>query len=296
MNEPLNTANDLSPLVGIKDHGIALLFCDHLHSLEITTNIEHQDDNFVIYCQQNKYELALSEFKQFIEQPHHAKYQQAAWQAGNATYVKSNAPALLSRFKDEFLAHAGIVTIVIFTLCWLVFIGSQLGWANDIFYRLQFYQKLNIEQVVQAPHRLLGAALFHFSWLHIIFNTMWWWQLGGQIERTFGKTSLITLFLGTAIASNVGQYLVDGPNFGGLSGVVYGLVGYIWWFGWLLPEKGLLLPKPIVGFMLFWMLLGFSDMLPFNIANTAHLVGLVSGCVLAYIKILSEKKHINESS
>ena len=293
MIEPLEPINDLRALVGIKDHGIALLFCDYLHTLEITTKIEFQEDNFVIYCQQSKYDLALTEFKQFIEQPHHAKYQQAAWQAGNVTNVKSNSPALLSRFKDEFLAHAGMVTIAIFSLCWLTFIGSQLGWANDIFYTLHFYQQLNIEQILQAPQRLLGPAFFHFSWLHIVFNTMWWWQLGGQVERIFGKASLLILFLSTAIVSNLGQYLADGPNFGGLSGVVYGLVGYVWWCGWLLPAKGLSLPKPIVGFMLVWILLGYLDMLPFNIGNTAHLIGLISGCCLAYIKVLRERKYID---
>jgi GlpG protein len=93
------------------------------------------------------------------------------------------------------------------------------------------------------------------------------------------------------LASNVGQFLVDGPYFGGLSGVVYGLVGYVWWLGWLMPEKGLTLSKSIIGFMLFWLLLGYTTILPFNIANTAHLLGLISGCCLAYIKVLKEKKH-----
>ena len=85
--------------------------------------------------------------------------------------------------------------------------------------------------------------------------------------------------------------MVDGPSFGGLSGVVYALVGYVWWLGWLMPEKGLSLSKPIIGFMLFWLLLGYTSLMPINVANTAHLLGLLSGCMLAYLQALKAKKH-----
>ena len=119
---------------------------------------------------------------------------------------------------------------------------------------------------------------------------MWWWQLGGSVERVLGKGALINLFLVTAIFSNLGQFIVTGPNFGGLSGVVYGLVGYVWWYGWLSPEKGLTISKPIIGFLLFWLVLGYVDVLPVNMANTAHLLGLVSGCLLAAINILLMKR------
>lgn len=285
------TTEDLRPLVNIQHHNIALLFCDYIRTLEVQAQVAAENDGFVIYCSQDKYDLALTEFKQFIEQPHHEKYQQAAWENGRVTYVEPHSPALLSSFKEHFFSHAGIITLIIFSLCWLVFIASQLGWSTAIFHQFQFYPQLSIEQIIQAPHRLFVPALFHFSWLHIVFNTMWWWQLGGSIEQTFGKTSLVKLFLVTALVSNIGQFMVDGSNFGGLSGIVYGLVGYVWWLGWLLPEKGLSLSKPIVGFMLFWLLLGYTTILPFNIANTAHLLGLISGCCLAYIKVLKEKKH-----
>lgn len=286
------TTEGLRPLVSVKQHNIALLFCDYLDTIEIRAQINNENDNFVIYCQPDKYELAVVEFKQFIEQPYQAKYQQAAWKNGNITDVNPHSPPLLTSFKKQFFAHAGIVTLSIFILCWTVFIASLLGWAGTIFQQLKFYSYLNLEQIFQAPHRLLGPALFHFSWLHIVFNTMWWWQLGGSVEQTFGRASLIKLFLATAVISNLGQFIVDGPNFAGLSGVVYGLVGYVWWLGWLLPEKGLTLSKPIVGFMLFWLLLGYTSILPFNIANTAHLLGLVSGCCLAYLKVLKEKKRV----
>ena len=41
------------------------------------------------------------------------------------------------------------------------------------------------------------------------------------------------------------------------------------------------LPRAIVGFMLVWLVIGYADVLWVNMANTAHLVGLISGCLLA---------------
>jgi GlpG protein len=86
--------------------------------------------------------------------------------------------------------------------------------------------------------------------------------------------------------------MVTGANFGGLSGVVYALVGFVWWFGYLAPEQGLSLAKPIVAFLLFWLVLGFVDLLPVNLANTAHLLGLISGCLLALftVKVIGVEK------
>lgn len=280
----------------MNQHNIALLFCNYLQTLDIEAQVRHEGDEFVIYCEQANVNLAQHEFEQFIVHPHHEKYQQAAWQSGDVTNVNPHAPALLSSFTKQFFSHAGTVTLTIFTLCWLVFIAANIGWGNELSVLLKFYPQMNISSFFSEPHRLLGPALFHFSWLHIVFNTMWWWQLGGEIENQLSKMHLVNLFLFSAIVSNIGQYLVSGPNFGGLSGVVYGLVGYVWFMGWLAPEKGLDISRPILGFLLFWLLLGYTSLLPVNVANTAHLLGLISGCVLAYITITKDKKRAKNES
>lgn len=284
-------STEFQPLVKVTQHNIALLFCDYLKTQQIQTQIEKSADGYVICCQSDKYDFAQQEFEEFIHQPNQAKYQQAAWKNGDVTEVNSSFPTLMSSFKSQFLSHAGIVTLLVFCVCWLVFIASNLGWGNAVFQHLHFYPQLSLDAVLQAPHRLLGPAFFHFSWLHVVFNTMWWWQLGGSIEQVIGKFSLFTVLIVSALVSNVGQFMVDGPNFGGLSGVVYALVGYVWWMGWLMPEKGLSLSKPIIGFMLFWLLLGYTSLMPINVANTAHLLGLVSGCTLAFLQVLKTKKH-----
>lgn len=110
-------------------------------------------------------------------------------------------------------------------------------------------------------------------------------MLGKDIEKTLGSGVLLTLLMISGVASNYGQFLVSGANFGGLSGVVYAVLGFVWWLGWLKPELGLSIPKAIVGFMLVWLLLGYADLLWVNMANTAHLIGLISGCMMARLLV-----------
>lgn len=284
----MNTA-EFQMLVHINQHNIALLFANYLSTLGIKAHVTEELQGFAIYCAIDKIETAKEEFEAFIKQPHHSKYQQAAWQNGVVSEVKDQYPAFSTVFKQQFLAHAGVVTLSVFTVCWLIFGLSFAGFDRVIYTQLQFYPQLSLELLFTQPLRLLGPALFHFSLLHVAFNTMWWWQLGGSIEKTLGKRTLINLFLVSAIVSNVGQFLVSGPYFGGLSGVVYALVGFVWWMGWLAPDKGLSLSKPIIGFLLFWLVLGFVDLLPVNVANTAHLLGLLSGCLLALLKVKTGK-------
>ncbi len=282
--------SQLQTLVSISQHNIALLFANYLASIGIRSDVTQEDDRFVVRCDAEHIHQAKVLFDEFIQNPYEKKYQQAAWSSSETAQVSAHAPSLITSFKQQFLAHAGPITLLVFALCWLAFLGSILGWGREIFSQLHFFEQLSSEQFFSQPWRLLGPAFFHFSWLHIVFNTMWWWQLGGSIEKVMGKGELIQLFLVSAIVSNLGQFIASGPNFGGLSGVVYAVVGYVWWAGWLAPEKGLQLSKAIIGFLLFWLLLGFADALPVNMANTAHVLGLVSGCALAWLKFSGQAK------
>ncbi len=133
--------------------------------------------------------------------------------------------------------------------------------------------------------RLLTPDFLHFSWTHIIFNSVMLWFLGSQIEWFDGRGRLLTLFLVTSIFSNGLQYLVSGPLFGGLSGVVYGILGYCWLSQRKSPRFQF--PSALVTFAVAWMVIGFTpftEMLGLGrMANEAHLGGFVSGVALALV-------------
>ena len=133
--------------------------------------------------------------------------------------------------------------------------------------------------------RLITPDFLHFSWPHLIFNSVMLWFLGSQIEFIDGRTRLLVLALVASLLSNGLQYLVTGPLFGGLSGVVYAIMGYCWLSQRRLPRFQF--PPALITFALAWMVLGFTplpNMLGMgNMANEAHLGGFVAGLLVAVL-------------
>lgn len=133
--------------------------------------------------------------------------------------------------------------------------------------------------------RLVTPVFLHFGIFHVAFNSLWLWELGRRIEILAGSLHMFMIVLLMAIASNVGQYLWSGPAlFGGMSGVVYGLLGYVWIRNRVSPRVILSLPGGLLAFMLIWLLAGMSGFMELlmgvSIANAAHAIGLISGMVL----------------
>jgi GlpG protein len=125
----------------------------------------------------------------------------------------------------------------------------------------------------------------HFGHFHLIFNTLLLWVLGQKIEYLTGSFNITVSIILIAVASNLGQYVWSGPAlFGGMAGVVYGLLGYVWIRHKLAPNPILEIPKGLIGFMLFWLFLGMSGVINMfmagSIANAAHAMGLIAGMAL----------------
>jgi len=124
--------------------------------------------------------------------------------------------------------------------------------------------------------RLLTPCFVHFGLLHLGFNMMWMLDVGRQIEAAHGTLALAAMVLVFGAASNYGQYIVAGPNFGGMSGVVFGLFGYVLVMSRFAPSSGLALSGPNVALMVGWFLVCMTGLVG-PIANVAHGVGLALG-------------------
>lgn len=149
-----------------------------------------------------------------------------------------------------------------------------------------------LEQTLAAGEwwRLITPIFVHFGFLHLAMNSMWYWELGRRIEYRQGALMLLGLTLVFGVVSNVAQYTYGGPGiFGGLSGVLYGLLGHCWLFQKLSPDEAYRLPSGVVVLMLIWLVIcltGVIEMVSFGalaIANAAHVGGLVVGCLTGII-------------
>ena len=136
--------------------------------------------------------------------------------------------------------------------------------------------------------RLLTPTFLHFSLTHLAFNCLWIYILGSKIEELDGKGLLLFVFVTSSILSNAGQFLwTQQILFGGLSGGVYGLLGYCFIIE-LDGKKGRYgLPEALYLFMLIWLIIGFTGILSVfgfgNVANTAHLIGMIAGFIIGLI-------------
>ena len=127
--------------------------------------------------------------------------------------------------------------------------------------------------------RLVTPMFLHFSALHLIFNMMWLWTLGRMLETLLRGVRFTLLVVVIAIISNTAQALIKGPHFGGMSGVVYGLFGFVVVHARLNPMGGLHLDPRTIRFMLIWLVLCFTNIFG-PIANWAHSFGLLTGGAL----------------
>lgn len=137
--------------------------------------------------------------------------------------------------------------------------------------------------------RLFSPMFIHLNAFHLLGNMYWLYLFGGLLETTRGHGRLLAIVLFIALFSNVAQHYAAGPNFGGMSGVVYGLFGYLWFKTNFSPEEGYALPPSLTLFFVLWMILCATGYVG-NVANTAHVSGLVIGVIIAALGKLSRKQ------
>jgi len=154
--------------------------------------------------------------------------------------------------------------------------------AVRFLYFSEFYGQHFPEITSGQLWRLITPIFIHSGLLHLAFNMMWLFQLGGMMERLEGKRTLLVMLLTLATLCNVAQYLVSGPLFGGMSGVIYGLLGYIWMMT-RYSSKSYNLQQQTVVFMVIWMVVCLVGLVP-NVANTQHVVGFVSGILFGFLR------------
>jgi len=137
--------------------------------------------------------------------------------------------------------------------------------------------------------RLISPIFIHFSVAHLAFNSLWVYILGTRIENLEGFKKLILLIIFSGSLSNFAESAASGAIiFGGLSGCVYGLLGYCYIKEFIHKRFSFGMPPAIYIFMIVWLALGYLDILNLfgfgKIANTAHLTGLICGISFALIK------------
>ena len=179
------------------------------------------------------------------------------------------------------LSNFGSLIAVIEPLTFTQIIISNQGYASV----MNFDQTYLIDS---QWWRAITPIFIHFSFAHLAFNCLWIYILGEKIENIDGSFTFAMLVIFSAIFSNCLQYFyTDSSLFGGLSGVIYGLLGFSMILELDTEYDRYQLPPGLYMFMIVWLILGFVGILDLfgfgSVANFAHLGGLISGIIFAMI-------------
>ncbi len=294
-------------------------FVAYLLSENISAHVEPESSNKDLWeiwiRDEDKLAQARQAFAQFEANPTNERYTKAIEQADSIIRQrreKAAASAKLQRSSKQVFSRTDLVggrippvTLTLLILAAIVSLLTQFAdpsptnsLGRTMLSELRFVDISDYAKAEKDPAaslrkfefwRLITPIFLHMDPLHIIFNAFMLVSLGRLTERLEGPLRFALIVLGIAIFSNMLQgllpeNLMGSPFFGGLSGVVYGLFGYIWVKTTLNPSLGIALSPTTVIILLAWLFLNMAGVFDLNIANMAHLGGLISGAGLAYFQ------------
>lgn len=284
-------------LIGqLQDEQAALTLGDYLYVHGIDNQVDHEAGyGWGIWInEEDKLEEAAKLFQEFQQNPADPKDKsKARAAAGKRSEEEKANEAYRKKFVDRRqifrsvrVGGLGPVTLTLMIISIGVFALSLAGLEFQPIRRLLYISEGTtpgmLPEVMSGQlWRLITPIFLHMSPLHILFNMLWLFDLGRLVERRQGSRFLLLLVAGVAVVSNVAQYVLSGPAFGGMSGVVYGLLGYVWLRGKLDFASGYFVHPTTMMFMLVWLGLGYVGFM--NMANGAHTVGLLAGAGWAYV-------------
>jgi GlpG protein len=284
----------------------AATFSDFLYVEGITNLVEPEKEGWAVWIHsEDQLEKARELLSGYLGNPRDPKYRDKSQQVAELKRRdQEEAEAVEKRVHDRsqiFRTPFGLgpLTMVLVGICVAVW---GLMWLRP---DQEFLKALYITKYEVAGNYLKWTAglpeirhgevwrlitpIFIHAWpqpFHLIFNVYALFILGTMIEMREGAWRLGSLVLVIAALSNFAQYYFVAPNFCGISGVVYGLFGYIWMKSKFDPGSGFYLHPQTVMMMLMWFVLCLVRVIP-NIANTVHGVGLGVGVAWGFLSSLT---------
>src|SRR5213592_945060 len=180
------------------------------------------------------------------------------------------------RFTYIFLA----VNIGIFLLMSLA--GGTTNEATLMAFGVKSNAEINQGQI----WRLVTPIFIHIGLLHLFFNSYALWIVGPQVEKLYGSTRFVILYVVTGVAGVFGSYFYHPQSISaGASGAIFGLFGVLLVFGIRYRRSIPPFFKRAVGtgvlpVIVINLIIGFT--IP-GIDNSAHIGGLVTGAALALL-------------
>ena len=301
----------------LEDRGQAHHFTDFLVTQHIDARCEQEGEKWAIWVrEEDQVETARDAFGEFLDDPNNPRYASSADEAKQvraehrqrAEAAKRQHIVVRKQWQRPALQRTPLVTLLI-VVCVIVYLAdSGKGWKSPVGQALGFVDRTLLDVAgndlwtnIRAGElwRVVTPIALHGGVWHIAFNMYWLYYFGVQIERWRGTPYLGFLILAIAVVSNLVQAATSPAPFGGMSGVDYGLLGFIWVRRQVDPNSRLFVSREIFMLMVAFMVLGFTGLLDkvvgAGVANGAHAGGFVAGIVLAGgLQLLAQRRNDRE--
>lgn len=215
----------------------------------------------------------------------------------NALASEPDRTSLWTRVKGENGVVNPVFAVIFALINTIVFIGFEL--FGDITDTIFMYSHGACEwHSVLENHeyyRLLTSMFIHFSFSHLMSNMVTLLAIGSQLEPAIGHIKFIIIYMLSGLCASLTSVLyhahMDSAVISaGASGAVFGIFGAYAVLALFDKLKGRTVPAMRIALMSILVLTnGFTST---SVDNAAHLGGMISGCIIAFICCICHKNKI----
>lgn len=289
----------MRPIGQLESEEQARVFADYLYIRDIEAEIDPAGERgwTIWVVDEDQVDESQALLSRFRSMPDAEEFAQATASAatrreGEQKEIRADSKLIRRPRIGSGLFGQGAVTMVLLIICIVVGLLTRLGEDLTWVRWLQIsnltgldssgFGVLLVEVEQGQVWRLLTPIFLHFSLWHLLFNLLWMQDLGMALESNIGTWRYVGVILLVAIVSNMAQYMAAGANFGGMSGVVYGVFGYLWIRSRRDFNFRVYLSPTVAGILMIFLALGIFGLLG-PTANVAHFSGLLTGSALGWL-------------
>lgn len=136
--------------------------------------------------------------------------------------------------------------------------------------------------------RLITPIFLHIGFLHLTMNSIALYYIGPLIERIFGNSRFIIIYLFAGFSGVFASYLLSPSLSAGASGAIFGCFGALLYFAWQFPKLFFrVMGWNVIIIIIINLIFGFTIQ---GIDNAGHIGGLVGGFLATAIVHFPKKK------
>lgn len=184
-------------------------------------------------------------------------------------------------------------TILLGALCVIVSFGIWSINETDSWQQYEKWGYYSSESIWNGAYwAYITSCFIHSDLIHLVFNVYWLFTLGKYLEPEIGLRKIVLLFICLAVISSGFEFWLSEETGVGMSGVLYGLFGFMWVARSRYPIFRQIVTLSLAKLFIGWLVLCYvlTYLKIWDVGNMAHLSGLISGLLIGVI--LTHKKFL----